>query len=416
MRAAAASQPVRAPAGFTTPGAPSTLARPVALTEEQLAQDLTAAMKARDMRSASTCCAAWSRRRRTSRSSGAAPRARRGRARAGRAQARSASARRPRSSRSRRDATTWSTQNRAERAMLEAYVPAQLGRGRARARHPRRARRRRRRASMGAVMAALRERYRRPLRRQGRRARSRAGCSPSRAADRSDAMELPVLARLKKELADLKHELTFELPKELAGRGGARRPVGERRVRGREAPAGLRPLAHRAARRPHPRALDVHRRVDPARRRRVRQPRDARRRRRRRRRAGRLRDRLPRGGRRRRAGQISLSSPIGRALREQGGRRRGRGADAERPAHVPDRRAGHVPRAARAAASRAESAQAGSASRRRRAASSGATGFEKIPVAHSMPSSWPRWGTISQCQWNSARSLPSSAPAWRATL
>lgn len=28
-------------------------------------------------------------------------------------------------------------------------------------------------------------------------------------------MELPVLARLKKELADLKHELTFKLPKEL---------------------------------------------------------------------------------------------------------------------------------------------------------------------------------------------------------
>ena len=29
-------------------------------------------------------------------------------------------------------------------------------------------------------------------------------------------MELPVLAKLKKELADLKYELTFELPKELA--------------------------------------------------------------------------------------------------------------------------------------------------------------------------------------------------------
>jgi len=29
-------------------------------------------------------------------------------------------------------------------------------------------------------------------------------------------MELPVLARLKKELADLKHELTFQIPKELA--------------------------------------------------------------------------------------------------------------------------------------------------------------------------------------------------------
>jgi transcription elongation factor GreA len=29
-------------------------------------------------------------------------------------------------------------------------------------------------------------------------------------------MDLPVLARLKKELADLKYELTFELPKELA--------------------------------------------------------------------------------------------------------------------------------------------------------------------------------------------------------
>ena len=29
-------------------------------------------------------------------------------------------------------------------------------------------------------------------------------------------MELPVLAKLKKELADLKHELTFKLPKELA--------------------------------------------------------------------------------------------------------------------------------------------------------------------------------------------------------
>jgi len=29
-------------------------------------------------------------------------------------------------------------------------------------------------------------------------------------------MELPVLARLKKELADLKYELTFQLPKELA--------------------------------------------------------------------------------------------------------------------------------------------------------------------------------------------------------
>ena len=29
-------------------------------------------------------------------------------------------------------------------------------------------------------------------------------------------MELPILAKLKKELADLKHELTFKLPKELA--------------------------------------------------------------------------------------------------------------------------------------------------------------------------------------------------------
>src|SRR5215813_14016720 len=29
-------------------------------------------------------------------------------------------------------------------------------------------------------------------------------------------MELPVLGKLKKELADLKYELTFELPKELA--------------------------------------------------------------------------------------------------------------------------------------------------------------------------------------------------------
>ena len=29
-------------------------------------------------------------------------------------------------------------------------------------------------------------------------------------------MELPIMARLKKELADLKHELTFKLPKELA--------------------------------------------------------------------------------------------------------------------------------------------------------------------------------------------------------
>jgi len=29
-------------------------------------------------------------------------------------------------------------------------------------------------------------------------------------------MELPILARLKKELADLKHELTFKIPKELA--------------------------------------------------------------------------------------------------------------------------------------------------------------------------------------------------------
>src|SRR5207249_11365396 len=40
--------------------------------------------------------------------------------------------------------------------------------------------------------------------------RSRAVSSPNRRA-----MELPVLGRLKKELADLKHELTFRLPKEL---------------------------------------------------------------------------------------------------------------------------------------------------------------------------------------------------------
>src|SRR5262245_58791610 len=48
-------------------------------------------------------------------------------------------------------------------------------------------------------------------------ARSSAGSWPRAPAEYEDIMaELPGLARLKKELADLKYELTFELPKELA--------------------------------------------------------------------------------------------------------------------------------------------------------------------------------------------------------
>src|SRR5262249_38946301 len=43
----------------------------------------------------------------------------------------------------------------------------------------------------------------------------RAGSSPSPLPE-GPAMDLPVLGKLKKELADLKYELTFELPKELA--------------------------------------------------------------------------------------------------------------------------------------------------------------------------------------------------------
>ena len=50
-------------------------------------------------------------------------------------------------------------QNRAERAMLEAYVPAQLAAGAARAGHPRDRRLTRGTRNLGAVMGALRERF-----------------------------------------------------------------------------------------------------------------------------------------------------------------------------------------------------------------------------------------------------------------
>src|SRR5262249_26962729 len=58
---------------------------------------------------------------------------------------------------------------------------------------------------------------RRPVRRQdGERARpSTAGRSAAAGGLNEDAMELPILTRLKKELAQLRNELTFELPKAL---------------------------------------------------------------------------------------------------------------------------------------------------------------------------------------------------------
>src|SRR5690242_15317860 len=48
-----------------------------------------------------------------------------------------------------------------------------------------------------------------------RRARSRAACSRSPRPPEEPRMELPVIVRLKKELAELKYELTVKLPKEL---------------------------------------------------------------------------------------------------------------------------------------------------------------------------------------------------------
>src|SRR5688572_7853709 len=48
-----------------------------------------------------------------------------------------------------------------------------------------------------------------------KRARSPNACSPVLPDPERPAMELPILAKLKKELADLKHELTFKIPKDL---------------------------------------------------------------------------------------------------------------------------------------------------------------------------------------------------------
>ena len=289
------------PRGLYNPGRSFYACTRVALTEEQLAQDLTAAMKARDAQRVAVL-----------RGVVAAAKHLKVERRVPQLEeadlvqvsgARSASATRPRSSpcKAGRDDLVDAEPGRA-RASSRATCRRSSARDELEQRDPRRPRRRQRAAARRGDDGAARA-LPGPRRWQGG---ERAGAQDPRRARRrlsATTMELPVLAKLKKELADLKHELTVRAPQGAGGRRGARRSVGERRVRGREAPAGLRALAHRAARGPHPRAVDVHGRVDPARRRRVRQPREARRRGRRYRRADRLRDRLPRGGRRRRAGR-----------------------------------------------------------------------------------------------------------------
>lgn len=145
----------RGRAGFTTPGAPSTLQR-VALTEERLAQDLTAAMKARDAQRVAVL-----------RGVVAAAKHLKVERRVPQLEEADLVQVIRREVRKRDEAEEYAvkggrddliTQNRGERAILESYVPAQLGAdeleqairdalagGSAR--------------QLGAVMTALRERY-----------------------------------------------------------------------------------------------------------------------------------------------------------------------------------------------------------------------------------------------------------------
>jgi len=99
-------------------------------------------------------------------------------------------------------------------------------------------------------------------------------------------------------------------------------------------------------------------------------------------------------------GQISLSSPIGRALISKTvgdevvvqtpSGKRSTNHRSSSPCH-------QLQAAPRASTEPAATGRQPAASADERLL--GGTGFEKIPVAHSMPSSWPRWGAISQCQW-----------------
>ena len=101
---------------------------------------------------------------------------------------------------------------------------------------------------------------------------------------------------------------------------------------------------------------------------------------------------------------------------EQDRGRRGRGADARRAADLPDRRAASPSTSARRRVERAEPLS--------RAARRAAGGRHPRAPPGSRRFRWPipcrargrGAGTISQCQWNSAWSLPSSAPACSAML
>src|SRR5262249_48811738 len=153
------------------------------------------------------------------------------------------------------------TQNRAERSILEAYVPAQLGpteleeaiRAAIAAGTPR---------QLGPIMNALREHH--AGRFDGKSASELARRIIAAPAPRGISHGSPRSRQAQEGARG--PEVRAHLRAAQGARGGrrARRPVGERRVRGGEASPGLRALAHRADREPDPRALDVHRRLDPA--------------------------------------------------------------------------------------------------------------------------------------------------------
>ena len=209
------------------------------------------------------------------------------------------------------------------------------------------------------------------------RASWRARSSPSPRPDGRDQRWIfPSSRKLKKELADLKHELTFELPKELAA-AAAHGDLSEN--------AEYEAAKHRqdfvrsriAQLEGRIRELSMYTVASiPQRRGRVRQPGEAGRRRRRHRRAGRLPDRVPRGGRRRARADLAVVTDRARAHEQERSATRSR---CRRPAAGAPIRSSSWSRSTSSASrtQRADRAHAGSASRRRRARLLGGDGVRE---------------------------------------